>query len=757
MAGLNVREQTENGALPEPERAAGTPKGPSPPAPVKTSAIATRSPAQAAPEDRPSAGDVGRNHYGPSEIPLASLQPALGGGWPGDATWNENGSASQARDLSQPLGSTIVFPVQLAPRVRFRSQVSLLAEAPRSMAAWVQVSIREPKGSEYAVFSRIIALIGHRLLPPSVSVDVPIASGAGEVDVVLRATALIPGTRGHGTVLWSDAVMDVTGSLAPPLPERRQDPCPPSSPKRSDGAPLISLLTPVHDPAPEMLVAALDSVRRQAFEAWELCLVDDASRDPRVVDILDAAAKEDPRIHLVRREQSGGISGATNDALALATGEYVACLDHDDELADDALATVAAALDENPDSDLLYSDEDLIFGDHSYARTLKPDWSPDLLRSTMYMCHLTVYRRSLALELDGFRSAFDGSQDYDFALRATERARHIVHIPRVLYNWRVHAGSASGSDTAKPYAYPAALRALSEHLKRIGVEGEVHYGVIRGVYRVVHPLPRGTRTAAIVPVTADAGRAAEEVAVAVSSWAACEFRPHELVLVGPPDVVSDCADALPAKWPTGRVVAVSAPHSADLARLMNTGVAAVDSECLVLLDGPVESLTRDWLARLVGFANQPGVGAVGAKTLAADGRVENSGIVVSDGLPLPVLLGADAGDPGPHGMARVPCNLSAVSGAVAIHRATFAELGGIDEQLGSLGVIDFCLRAREREMRIVSAPDAVVRRTGPASPSNALGALYAFRMRWRDRLGSDPYYNPGYYGDRGDFAFRPEV
>jgi GT2 family glycosyltransferase len=631
----------------------------------------------------------------------------------------------------------------------------LLAEAPRPLAAWIQVSIREHAGSEHAIWSRIIARVGRHLVPASVSVDVPLASGAGEVDLVLRATPLIPGTCRYGTVLWRDAVVEVTASLAPPLPELRRDPRPPSRPKPSNGAPLISLLTPVHDPAPEMLSAALDSVRRQAFPAWELCLVDDASRDPRVLDILDAV-KEDPRIRLVRREQSGGIATATNDALAMATGEYVACLDHDDELEDDALATVAAALEESPDADLLYSDEDLVFDDERYALVLKPDWSPDLLRSTMYMGHLIVCRRALTLELDGFRSAFDGSQDYDFVLRASERARRIVHIPRVLYHWRVHGRSASGSDTAKPYAFSAALRALSEHLRRTGVDGEMHYGVIRGVYRVVHPPPTGTRTAVILPVIGEAGRAAEEVAVVTSSWAACEFRPHELVLVGRPDVVSACADGLPAGDST-RLVPVPAPHTTDLARLMNAGAAAVDSECLVLLDGPVEGLTRDWLMRLIGFATQAGVGAAGAKTLAADGRVENSGIVISDGLPLPVLHGADPGHPGPHGMARVPCNLSAVSGVVAIQRETFFELGGIDEHMGALGVIDFCLRARERGMRIVSAPDAVVRRTGSAGPSNALGALYAFRMRWRDRLGSDPYFNPGYYGDHVDFASRPDV
>jgi GT2 family glycosyltransferase len=205
------------------------------------------------------------------------------------------------------------------------------------------------------------------------------------------------------------------------------------------------------------------------------------------------------------------------------------------------------------------------------------------------------------------------------------------------------------------------------------------------------------------------------------------------------------------------LLAVEAPPTADMATMMNRGAAAAQSDCLVLLDSPVESLTRDWLARLVGFAGQPGVGAAGGKTLTADGRVETVGMLVSDGLPLPMLHGAVAADEGPLGIGQVPFNLSAVSGAVAICRETFNKLGGLDGDVGSLAVVDLCLRAHELGMRSVSAPDAVVRRIGDATPRNDLAALHAFRVRWRHRLGRDPYFNPGYYGDRGDFAARPDV
>jgi GT2 family glycosyltransferase len=525
----------------------------------------------------------------------------------------------------------------------------------------------------------------------------------------------------------------------------------------AEAGPLVSLLTPVHDPAPEMLAAALDSVRTQTFESWELCLVDDGSRDPRVIEMLDEIVAEDHRVRLIRRDRSGGIAQATNDALSMATGQYVACVDHDDVLVNDALATIAGAIEERPDADLLYSDEDLVLDGQRYALALKPAWSPDLLRSTMYLCHLVISRRSLALELGGFRPEFDGSQDYDFVLRATERSGGIVHIPRVLYHWRVHRRSAAANDSAKPYAYTAAQRAITEHLKRTGIEGEVHFGVFPGLYRLVHRVPCTARAAVILAVAGEAQTTAEQVAVAANSWATCEYRPHELVLVGPPNVLAACAERLPGDGSAGRLVPVEAPNDSSVPRMMNHGAAAAQSEYLVVLDSPVEALTRDWLMRLVGFASQREVGAAGAKTLTADGRVDNVGIVISDGIPLPLLHGADAADAGPLGMALVPCNLSAVSGAVAIRRGTFEKLDGIVEGLGPLGVVDLCLRARAEGMSIVSASDAIVRRTATAAPVNDLAALHAFRARWRDTLGRDPYFNPGYYGGRGDFVARPEV
>ncbi len=231
-----------------------------------------------------------------------------------------------------------------------------------------------------------------------------------------------------------------------------------------------------------MLAEAVDSVRAQTFDDWELCLVDDGSRDPQVVAALRHHAASDSRIQLASHPAARGISAATNTALELATGRYVALLDHDDTLAPDALEQIAATIAADPTLDMVYSDEDIVDGGRQVWVHLKPAWSPDTLRTNGYTCHLGVYRRSLVQEIGGFRSEFDGSQDIDMILRLTERSDRVAHVPAILYHWRAHAASTAGGD-AKPYAYVAARRAYAAHLERTGVAASVGYGP-PGLYRV---------------------------------------------------------------------------------------------------------------------------------------------------------------------------------------------------------------------------------------------------------------------------------
>ena len=253
-------------------------------------------------------------------------------------------------------------------------------------------------------------------------------------------------------------------------------------------APRFSIVTPVYDTPAGVLRAMLRSVRRQRFRDWELCLVDDASSRPHVATVLAAAERRDPRIRVQTRSDNGGIVAASNDALAMARGEFIVLLDHDDKLHPDALAFVAEALDDEPEADYLYTDEDKIdrVGLH-FGPFCKPDWSPERMRTQMYTCHLSVLRRSLVEEVGGFDPEFEGSQDWDLVLKVTERARRVVHVPRVLYHWRaIETSAAEGGADAKPWAFEAGARAVQAHCKRIGLEAHVERDKkLPGVYHLL--------------------------------------------------------------------------------------------------------------------------------------------------------------------------------------------------------------------------------------------------------------------------------
>jgi glycosyltransferase involved in cell wall biosynthesis len=239
--------------------------------------------------------------------------------------------------------------------------------------------------------------------------------------------------------------------------------------------PRFTVLTPVYDTPPDVLAAMLKSVRRQSFRDWEHVLVDDRSAAPHVREMLAAAAAEDSRVRVHERAENGGIVAASNDALAHAEGEFVALLDHDDALHPDALAIVHEALVGSPDADYVYTDEDKIDeAGHHEAPFFKPDWSPERMRTQMYTCHLSVLRRTLMEEVGGFDAEFEGSQDWDIVLKVTERARQVLHVPRVLYHWRTLATSAAGGgEAAKPWAFEAGTRAVQAHCERIGLKAEV--------------------------------------------------------------------------------------------------------------------------------------------------------------------------------------------------------------------------------------------------------------------------------------------
>jgi glycosyltransferase involved in cell wall biosynthesis len=618
--------------------------------------------------------------------------------------WKSSGGPRRAR-LEQPVGTPVSFDLgPVGGRLRLEGRVAIASGGLGRARIRVRVDAIRGDGRGTKLWAGALRRSGERRRPAERLLEARFEAPRG-TRLVLSASG-----PGRDRVVWEELAIrlaDDPGGEPPGAgPPRSEAGAPASAAAPRGDVPRFSILTPVHDPPPAVLQQTIASVLEQSFADWELCLFDDGSADPRVIDVLRRAAS-DPRVRLERGEQAGGISVATNAALKMATGEYIALLDHDDLLFPDALEQVDAGLREQPGTDMAYSDEEVFEEGAETSHTFaKPNWSPDLLRSQMYTCHLGVYRRSLAEDVGGFRPELDGSQDFDFVLRVTERTERVLHIPRVLYRWRAHAGSTAGDSGAKPSAYPAGRLAIARHLERTGVEADVHFGPWDGIYRVVHR-----------------PRAGLEIAVGLTG------RDEE--------AGSALVEAL-------EVEAARDRNSVRVERrgsLAEAGAACAGADVVVLCEGDVEPLTRLWLRRLVGFALQPRVAAVGATTLAPDGRVEQGGIAIDDGLPVPLMFAAGAGDPGPLGVGVLPANVAAVSGVVAFGGESFQTLGGLDPDLGGLAVPDLCLRAIAASRRVVTAPDVLLRRTDGRGFVNELGALAEFRRRWSGAFPRDPYFD----------------
>lgn len=487
--------------------------------------------------------------------------------------------------------------------------------------------------------------------------------------------------------------------------------------RAGDVLPKIAVVMPVYDPPLELLDRAIESVRSQVYESWELCLADDASTNPAVRASLARWAERDRRIRLVCRAENGHISRATNSAAALATGEFLAFLDQDDELAPDALGEVALHLAEHPDTDLVYSDDDKIdLAGRRYAPQFKPDWSPELLLSFMYCTHLLVVRRALFEELGGCRVGFEGSQDHDLALRAAERARRVGHVPLILYHWRAVPGSTATSGDAKPASFEAGRRAVAEALARRGVAAEVarpDWAVAGGlgIYRPTFA-DDGPSVAIVIPSKDQLPL----LRACIRSLAKTRYANYRIVVIDnesrEPDTLEFLAhgafDVVRIPSPGGRF---------SFSALVNAAARSVEAEYLVLLNNDTEVRSPDWLSQMMGYARLPGVGAVGAHLLFPDGRTQHAGIVrgFHHGLAGHAFKLTRADDHGYLSLKAVARDCAAVTGACLLTpRALFLELGGFDEERFAVAYndVEYGHRLSTRGLRTVYVPCELVHHEG---------------------------------------------
>ncbi|MDQ6655601.1 MAG: glycosyltransferase [Verrucomicrobiota bacterium] len=516
-------------------------------------------------------------------------------------------------------------------------------------------------------------------------------------------------------------------------------------------APLISILTPVFNTPPAWLAAAVDSVRAQVYENWELILIDDASTDESTLNLLQSLTTPDRRIRCTRREQTGGISAASNTGLAMAAGEWIGLLDHDDFLEPDALFRVAQLLQAHPDADVIYSDEDKLTEEGFDAPLFKPDWSPDFFLSYNYICHFATLRRTLVDEVGGFRSDFDGAQDYDLLLRVIENTRRIHHIPRVLYHWRRSASSTSDNIRRKPKALEAGKNAINEHLQRAGEAAHVVVDWRTHAYCVRRELLHDRRISIIIPVRDGIpllSRCIDSLVKATS------YHDYEIVIVNN-DSASEEARRYFAGTPH-RVLNFPGPF--NFSAINNFAVAQTDSPWLLFLNNDVEVIESEWLSAMAEHIQRPAVGAVGARLLYPNDTVQHAGIVVGvGGIAEDAFRGFGAEDPGVCRQLQVIRNYSAVTGACLMtRREVFDEVGGFDEERlpVTFNDVDLCLKMRRAGYQIVYTPFAKLYHHESATrrPSVEARETEVMRERWADALARDPYYNPNLSRVHADFS-----
>jgi GT2 family glycosyltransferase len=526
--------------------------------------------------------------------------------------------------------------------------------------------------------------------------------------------------------------------------------------------PRISILVPVYRTAPEILEKTIGSVLAQSYSNWELCLADDGSQSDALDELLARHANADKRIKLVRSERNGGISKASNAALEVATGEYIGLLDHDDELAGDALYHVVHAINRDPGAEVFYSDEDHI--DESGLRTdpfFKPDWSPDLILSENYVTHFMVFQASLAREVGGFRSECDLSQDHDILLRMSLKARKIVHIPRVLYHWRTNVFATDRASKQNDKVLATSRRAVEDYLKLAAVKSTVEPGVVSGRWRVRYDLPREAWVDIIIPNAGNTellGRCLDSVA------SRTEYPFYNLT------VIDNSRDGKLEEFVRGWSMDDRRARIFDwrnrpfnFSVMNNAAAKASEAPLLLFLNDDTTVLEPGWLTAMVELAARPEVGAVGAKLLYLDDSIQHAGVVIGIfGLCGHGFKGVFDDQRTYFDFKDVIRNVSAVTGACLMAQAkAFWEVGGFDEEDFPIAYndVDLCLKLTERGYRVLYTPhaklyhyEAFSKRGEDRDPHPK--EMRAFQARWKRYVASDPFYSRNLTQASEDYSLR---
>lgn len=519
--------------------------------------------------------------------------------------------------------------------------------------------------------------------------------------------------------------------------------------------PMFSILVPIYNTDPEYLLPMIESVQNQIYPHWQLCLVDDCSPKSYLKRILEHEALEDPRISIQLNELNQGIAVTTNDALAMAKGDYIALLDHDDEITIDALYENAKVINQSPDAGLIYSDEDkLNMKGQRVEPYFKPDYSPDLLHTNNYICHFTVIKTEIAKEIGGFREGLDGSQDHDIILRAAAASERVVHIPKILYHWRKIPGSTAVEYDSKSYAWEAGRKAVEDQLRKDEEDVRVEFGLLKGTYRVFREIIGEPLVSIIIPFK-DKPELLESCLNSILNRSS--YTNFEIVGVSNNSELPETHERMAqyaARDPRIRFVERNVPF--NFSAICNYGAQQANGEYLLLLNNDIEVISPDWIERLLEHAQRDRVGAVGGKLLFPDGTIQHAGVVAG-------MVGA-AGHPhkffpdnhiGYHGRLQMVYNVSAITGAMLMVKAEkYQQVGGLDEDNLAVAYndVDFCLKLLDHGYLNVFTPHAKATHhesisRGYEDTDEKLQRLLKeqrhFLDTWSDFLAKgDPFYNP---------------
>ena len=524
--------------------------------------------------------------------------------------------------------------------------------------------------------------------------------------------------------------------------------------------PKISIVIPLYNTRIEFLKDIIDSVLNQSYGNLELCLADGSTK-AEVGEYIKANYHDD-RLVYQKLEKNEGIAGNTNAALKMATGDFVVLSDHDDILELDALYEIVKLYNENPSLDIIYTDEDLTdeTGKRFMSPRFKPDYNEDFLCSVNYICHIFAVKKNIMDEVGGFRTEYDGAQDWDLILRCCEKSENIGHVAKILYHWRAHQESTAGNIDSKQYAIDAGRKAVEDHFKRIGVEAELDY---TGIFILFRPklIPKSESKVSIIIPNKDEK---ETLKTCVDSiLEKTTYKNYEIIIVENNSTSEEIFDYYKELENDTRIKVVQYQGEFNYSKINNFGATYATGEYLVLLNNDTELISEDWLERMLGYCQRENTGIVGAKLYYPDDTVQHSGIVVGvGGFAGHVLTGSNRSDAGYFGRLKAAQEISAVTAACfMVKRSVFDAVGGLDEDfIVALNDVDFCLKVRAQGKKVVLDPGIELyhyesKSRGfeetPEKHERFKKEIKRFRDKWAAVLEQgDPYYNKNLslmYGD----------